>query len=434
MKYTPTIGMEIHVELQTKSKMFCGCPSNHFKIKPNTHTCPVCLGLPGALPVPNKKAIDWTILAGLAINCSINKISKFDRKHYFYPDLSKGYQISQYDQPLCEKGFVNLDSGGKININRIHLEEDTAKLIHKTIKGKKVSLVDFNRSGVALMEIVTEPDITSGKQAKEFLKKLHSILKVLKISDCSMEKGSMRLEANISLSKTAKLADYKIEVKNLNSFKFVEQAINFEIKRQTKLLEKGIKPKQETRGFNSKTKSTFSQRIKESAEDYRYFPDPDIPPMHFTDKDIAEIKSKLPKLPDQQIKELDLPNHLAKLLVKKPTYLDYFNNHLSDAKKLKLSSEKFANFIINKKINISKPCKPQLIKLTKSIDVGPAILLEVIKENPEVVKKFKTGKTNVIGFLVGQVMKKTKGQANPKQAQKQLLIHLQGPSLQATSQ
>ena len=421
MKYKPTIGMEIHVELQTKSKMFCSCPSNHFKIKPNTHTCPVCLGLPGALPVPNKKAIDWTILAGLALNCNIAKVSKFDRKHYFYPDLPKGYQISQYDQPLCQKGFVNLDSGSKININRIHLEEDTAKLIHKTINGKKVSLVDFNRSGVALMEIVTEPDISSGKEAKEFLKKLHSILKALKISDCSMEKGSMRLEANISLSKTDKLADYKIEVKNLNSFKFVEQAINFEIKRQTELLEKGIKPKQETRGFNSKTKSTFSQRIKESAEDYRYFPDPDILPMHFTDKDIDLIRKQLPKLPDQQIKELDLPNKLAKLLVKKPSNLKYFKTHLPDAKKLELSSEKFANYIINQKIDITKPVKPQLKKLTQSTTVSEDILLQVIKENSDVVEKFKSGKTNVIGFLVGQIMQKTKGQANPQQAQQQLL-------------
>ena len=419
MKYKLTIGMEIHVELDTNSKMFCGCPAKHFQIKPNTHTCPVCLGLPGALPVPNKKAIDWTVLTGLALECKINKESTFDRKHYFYPDLPKGFQLSQYDDPFCVNGKLELDSGKIIRINRVHLEEDAGKLIHSNLKGKKVSLVDFNRSGVSLMEIVTEPDITSDAEAKDFLKKLRDIIRALKVSSCDMDKGSMRLEANISLNPSPK--PYKVEVKNLNSFKFVEQAINYELKRQKKLLEKGITPKQETRGFNSKTKTTFSQRSKEAAEDYRYFPEPDIPPIVLTENDINTIKKLLPKLPDQQIKELELPEDIAKLLVSKSKNLKYYKGNLTKATDLGLDEKKFANFIINKKINIDKPVESQLKNLTQSKTADQDLINEVIKENPEVIEKFKAGKKSVIGFLVGQVLKKAKGQADPKQTQISLL-------------
>ena len=424
MNLKPVIGMEIHVELDTKSKMFCGCPAEHFQVKPNSHTCPVCLGLPGALPVPNKKAVDWTILTGLALDCQINKESTFDRKHYFYPDLPKGFQISQYDDPFCINGKLKLDSGKVIRITRAHLEEDTGKLLHRNLKGKKVSLVDFNRSGVPLMEIVTEPDIESGVEAKEFLKKLRDIIRALKVSTCDMEKGSMRLEANISL-KGEGIKPYKVEVKNLNSFKFVEQAINFELERQTKLLEKGITPIQETRGFNSKTKTTFSQRSKEAAEDYRYFPEPDIPPIVLSETDIVDIKKLLPKLPDQQIKELDLPENIAKLLVAKPKALAFYKTNLKLATKLGLTSKKLANLIINQKLDISKEAKPQLERLTRSDAVDQEIIKKVLSQNPEVVKKFKAGKTSVIGFLVGAVMKATRGQVDPKQAQKSLLKKLQ---------
>ena len=423
MNLKPVIGMEIHVELDTKSKMFCGCPAEHFQVKPNSHTCPVCLGLPGALPVPNKKAVDWTILTGLALDCQINKESTFDRKHYFYPDLPKGFQISQYDDPFCINGKLKLDSGKVIRITRAHLEEDTGKLLHRNLKGKKVSLVDFNRSGVPLMEIVTEPDIESGVEAKEFLKKLRDIIRALKVSTCDMEKGSMRLEANISL-KGEGIKPYKVEVKNLNSFKFVEQAINFELERQTKLLEKGITPIQETRGFNSKTKTTFSQRSKEAAEDYRYFPEPDIPPIVLSETDIVDIKKLLPKLPDQQIKELDLPENIAKLLVAKPKALAFYKTNLKLATKLGLTSKKLANLIINQKLDISKEAKPQLERLTRSDAVDQEIIKKVLSQNPEVVKKFKAGKTSVIGFLVGAVMKATRGQVDPKQAQKSLLEKL----------
>ncbi len=419
MNLKSIIGMEIHVELDTKSKMFCGCPAQHFQVKPNTHTCPVCLGLPGALPIPNKKAIDWTILTGLALECQINKESTFDRKHYFYPDLPKGFQISQYDDPFCINGKLQLNSGKTVQITRVHLEEDTGKLIHKTINNQKVSLVDFNRSGVPLMEIVTEPDINSGTEAKEFLKNLRDIIRTLKVSSCDMDKGSMRLEANISL-KGEGIKPYKVEVKNLNSFRFVEQAINYELERQSKLLKKGIIPQQETRGFNSKVKTTFSQRSKEAAEDYRYFPEPDIPPIVLSDKEINAIRKKLPKLPDQQIKELDLPENTAKLLVKKPKALNFFKENIKLAMKLGLTNQKFANFIVNQKLDISKSAEAQLKKLTQSVSVDDSLLESVIKQNPEVVKKFKAGKTSVIGFLVGEVMKISKGKADPKQVHQQL--------------
>jgi len=290
------IGLEIHVELKTKTGMFCGCSTDHFGKPPNTNTCPVCLGLPGALPVPNKKAIDWTIMVGLSLNSRVNLESTFDRKHYFYPDLPKGYQISQYDDPFCQGGFLILTSGKKIRITRVHLEEDTAKMQHVTANGAKLTLVDFNRSGVPLVEVVTEPDISSGGEAKEFLKKLRDIVRGLDVSDCDMEKGSMRLEPNISWSESPdKLANYKVEIKNLNSFRFAQTGIDYELKRQKELLDKGEKPVQETRGYNPKSRQTFSQRVKETSADYRYFPDPDIPPIVLTKEYVKSLREKLPR-------------------------------------------------------------------------------------------------------------------------------------------
>jgi len=423
-KLFSTIGLEIHVELKTKSKMFCGCPADHFQVKPNTHTCPVCLGLPGALPVPNKTAIDWTIMIGLALDCQINHESTFDRKHYFYPDLPKGFQISQYDDPFCQQGYLTLDSGKKILINRVHLEEDTAKLIHKKINNKDVTLVDFNRSGVALVEIVTEPVVTSGNEAKEFLKKLRDILRRLQVSDCDMEKGSMRLEANISLTADAKhLAEYKVEVKNLNSFRFVDQAINYEIERQTSLLEQGITPTQETRGYDDLKKQTFSQRIKEAAGDYRYFPEPDIPPIVLSKEYVENLRKQLPKLPETETAELvqrfHLNNSTAQLLVKDAVKLAYFKKYLTEIEPVKL-----ANLIINKKIDLTKP----LLLKTAAQAVDLKIIEKVIRENADAVAKYKAGKTSVVGFLVGQVMKQTHGKVDPKQAQQELLKHLRGVS------
>ena len=420
----PTIGLEIHVELKTKSKMFCGCPVDHFQVKPNTHTCPVCLGLPGALPVPNKTAIDWTIMIGLALDCQINHESTFDRKHYFYPDLPKGFQISQYDDPFCFKGKLALNSGKVVRITRVHLEEDTGKLQHQAINGKKVTLVDFNRSGVPLMEIVTEPDISSGEEAKEFLKKLRDIIRSLGVSDCDMEKGSMRLEPNISWSESAdKLTNYKVEIKNLNSFRFAQAGIDYELKRQKEILDRGETPVQETRGYNPKLRQTFSQRIKETSADYRYFPEPDIPPIVLSKEYVENLRKQLPKLPETETAELvqrfHLNNSTAQLLVKDAVKLAYFKKYLTEIEPVKL-----ANLIINKKIDLTKP----LLLKTAAQAVDLKIIEKVIRENADAIAKYKAGKTSVVGFLVGQVMKQTHGKVDPKQAQQELLKHLRGVS------
>jgi len=419
-KFYPTIGMEVHVELKTKSKMFCSCPADHFAKQPNTQTCPVCLGLPGTLPVPNQQAVDWTILIGLALNCSINSVSEFDRKHYFYPDLPKGYQISQNDKPISHDGWLTLENGKRVLIRRAHLEEDTAKMIHKKVNGQDVTLVDFNRSGVPLVEIVTQPMITSGAEAKEYLKKLRDIIRALDVSDCDMEKGSMRLEANISLTlDPKKLANYKVEVKNLNSFRFVEQAINFEIERQTKLLQQGIIPEQETRGYDDINKRTYSQRHKETAENYRYFTDPDIPPMIFSKEKIKAIKAQLPKLPEQLAEELVNNFHLniftARLLARDKRKQAYFYKYKQD-----LNPVKLANMIVNKKIDLTKP--PPINQATGKVD--PQLVSEVIKNNQAVVAKYKAGKTEILGFLIGQIMRLTKGKINPQQARQELINQL----------
>ena len=291
--YKPTIGLEVHAELNTRSKMFCSCANDPNEKRPNYQICPICVAHPGTLPVANEEAIKKVIKAGLALNCKIAKDSKFDRKNYFYPDIPKGYQISQYDQPFCEKGYLEIN-GRKIGITRIHLEEDTGKSIHP--ENADYSLVDYNRAGMPLMELVTEPEITSGQEARAFAEELQLILKYLGVSDADMEKGLMRVEVNISVSKTKKFGT-KVEIKNLNSFKVVQKAIDFEIARQTEVLEGGGMVVQETRGWHDKKEITFSQREKESAHDYRYFPEPDLPPLHFEKKYIGEIKATIPELP-----------------------------------------------------------------------------------------------------------------------------------------
>lgn len=420
MKLQPVIGLEIHVELKTKTGMFCGCSADHFGKKPNTNTCPVCLGLPGALPVPNHQAIDWAIMIGLALNCEINLISSFDRKHYFYPDLPKGYQISQYDDPFCHHGYLLLASGKKIRITRVHLEEDTAKMQHKVINGKKVSLVDFNRSGVPLVEIVTEADISSGEEAKEFLKKLRDIIRSLEVSDCDMEKGSMRLEPNISWSESPeKLNNYKVEIKNLNSFRFAQAGIDYELKRQKEILDGGEAPVQETRGYNPQQRMTFSQRVKETSADYRYFPDPDIPPIVLTKEYVEKLRENLPKLPERLIEELVNNFHLsintAQLLVKDPSKLAYFNKYVKN-----INPQVLANQIVNKKINLTKP--PQLKTVGEAID--PQIIERALQENADAVAKYKGGKISVLGFLVGQVMRLTGGKVDPNEVRKLFLVKL----------
>jgi len=428
-QYTPVIGLETHAELKTKSKMFCGCKNDPFGAdKPNIYTCPVCLGMPGALPVANKKAIEWTIKLGLALNCKINLFSKFDRKNYFYADLAKGYQISQYDIPFCYDGEIET-SEGKIGITRIHLEEDTGKLLHKTIDGKKVSLIDFNRSSVPLIEIVTEPDIKSAAQAKEYSKKLRDIIRYLDIGNCDMEQGEMRLEANISLrSEDEKsLPNYKVEVKNINSFRFVEQAIKFETERQAKILNKGEIPAQETRGWDAKNSVTFSQRSKEEAEDYRYFPDPDLPPIQFTKEQIENIKNSLPELPEAKTarweKKYKIELRFALPLASKRKRAEKLDDVWTECEKQKVNANELAKAIVNKKFkfDLGDDAKTVVTKFkqatqTDDIDEGEleAAIKKILATNPDAVIKYKDGKVQIVGFLIGQVMRELKKKVDPQ--------------------
>ncbi len=332
----PTIGLEIHFESKTKSKMFCSCFNDPDEKKPNHNVCAICTGQPGTLPVINEEAINNIILTGLALNCEIANHSKFDRKNYFYPDLPKGYQISQFDLPLCKNGYldIHLDDGEnkRIRINRIHMEEDTGRLYHSPDGS---SLVDFNRAGVPLMELVTEPDINSADEAKKFGQELQTILRYLGVSDADMEKGQLRCEVNISLSDTDKLGT-KVEIKNLNSFKVVERSIEFEIKRQTEIIEKGDKVFQETRGWHDTKQITMEQRSKEDAFEYRYFPEPDLPPMNISLEKIDEIRGRLPELPEQKRlrfkEEFGLDDKSVEFFVKDVELGNYFENVVSEIK------------------------------------------------------------------------------------------------------
>ncbi len=485
MKYIPTIGMEVHVELKTESKMFCGCKNGLGEEKePNIDICPVCTAQPGTLPVPNRKAIEFVQLAGLALNCRLNLNSKFDRKNYFYPDIPKGYQISQYDQPFCENGYLevetrliaSLQKPKKIGITRIHLEEDTGKLVHP--KGAGYSLVDFNRAGVPLMELVTEPDIETTEEARIFCQKLQQICRYLKISDADMEKGHMRCEVNLSLHKEGedKLSGTKVEVKNINSFKFAEKAIAYEIERQTELLEKGEKIAQETRGWDSQRNVTFSQRKKESAHDYRYFPEPDIPPFKFTAEYVESLKRKLPELPDQKVKrfieEYNLSQENVSVITGDYNLAQYFEGvaseinekincgeceadkekavklaanymvselqkHLiakgEEIKNIKITPENYAEligFVADGKISSSAAQTvlaemyqtggdpSQIIEAKNLMQMSDAgdlekIVEEVLKKNQKSVVDYKSGKENALKFLVGQAMSVSKGKANP---------------------
>ena len=412
-KVTPIIGLEVHVELTTKSKMFCACPADHFGKEPNSQTCPVCLGLPGALPVPNKQAIEDTIKIGLALNCEVNENNHFDRKQYFYPDLPKGYQISQYDQPLCHDGYLTLDSGKKIRILRVHLEEDTGKLQHTTIGSEKVSLVDFNRSGVPLVEIVSEPDLSSSEEAKEYLKKIHAIVRQLGVTSADMEKGQMRLEPTVNLNVAGHFTPL-VELKNINSFNFAVTALEYEIKRQLSEWQKtGVektKSNKTTRGYDSVKKITFPQRLKEEAKDYRYFPEPDIPPLIISPTAVAEIKSALPLLPEAiigQLTALGVKMNDAKILSKDKTALAALRANSG------LDQAKLANLIVNKKIDLAADIEPQFTRLTQIGETDAAKLAplidQVLMENPQIVEDYKKGKITVLGFLIGQVRRTAPG-------------------------
>lgn len=460
------IGLEVHVHLKTKTKAFCGC-STEFGNEPNSQVCPVCLGFPGSLPVLNKQALDYAIKVGLALGCSVQEYTKFDRKNYFYPDLPKNYQISQYDLPISINGFLDIDAEGKqkrIRIKRAHLEEDAGKLIHKEDR----SLVDFNRTGIPLLEIVTEPDINSPQEAHEYLVNLKSILEYLEVSDCDMEKGSLRCDANISLRKKgAKELGVKTELKNMNSFKGVKDALTYEVERQTEALNEGKPMLQETRLWDEAQMITISMRTKEGAQDYRYFPEPDLPPFIISKNQLDKIKASIPELPKQKLarfmKDYGLSEYDAKLLVSYKKTADYaeemFNNKdclnkkaaanwligpfaaLASSNNIEISAVIPAKDavelidLVEKQVISNLTGKAVLEKMHATGETASAIIEkenlaqisdtkaleadieEVIKANPQSVEAYKSGKANAVMFLVGQVMKKTGGKANPKVVQ-----------------
>jgi aspartyl-tRNA(Asn)/glutamyl-tRNA(Gln) amidotransferase subunit B len=464
MEYEPVIGLEVHVQLNTKTKLFCNC-STEFGAEPNSNTCPVCMGYPGVLPRLNKEALEKAILVGLALNCKVARYTKFDRKSYFYPDLPKGYQISQYDMPLNYEGYLEFEMPDgtikKVRIIRAHLEEDAGKLIHSG----NVSYVDLNRAGVPLVEIVSYPDMFSVDEAYYYLQTLRNTMKYIGVSDVNMEEGSLRVDANVSVRRKGdtKLGT-KVEIKNMNSFNFLRKALEYEIKRQISLLEKGERVVQETRLFDVESGKTFTMRTKEEAEDYRYFPDPDLPPVVLTDEYIESLKRKLPELPYQKykrfIEQYNLPKYDASILTESRELADYFEeavkHYKGDPKKvsnwimsevlryLNETNKEITDFTVKpyqiaellrlmdeNKINIkiAKTIFPEMIQTGKDaskiveerglIQVSDEGQIEeicklVLQENPAEVEKYKSGKTNVIGFLVGQVMKKSQGKADPK--------------------
>lgn len=438
MTFTPIIGLEVHIELSTQSKMFCGCPADHFAKEANTQVCPVCLGLPGALPFANREAINRVVSFGLAMDCAIANFSKFDRKHYFYPDLPKSYQISQYDLPFCSNGNFEIkkDTGELFiaNIRRIHLEEDTAKMQHSTVKGQRVSLVDYNRSSVPLMEMVTEPDFHDADTVVSFLKEVQKVVRYLGISSADMEKGSMRLEANISMAQVGyrELPNYKVELKNINSFMFLKKALEAEIRRQTAALTNKEELVQETRGYDELHDKTVSQRIKEEAADYRYFPEPDLPPVTFTPEAISALREALPELPNAKrnrfIAVYDMAEDYAEILTRERARAEYFERAVELAKEHQLTSKQISNAMINQHLDTEHLEPASLVlflatALKKEYSADSEVeeaVQEVIKQNPDVVEKYKNGKVEVLGFLLGQTQRILKGKGEPKQIQSTL--------------
>lgn len=464
--YEPVIGLETHVQLQTKSKMFCGCSASYAGAEPNTHVCPVCLALPGVLPVMNQEAVEYAFLTGLALNCEIPEASKFDRKNYPYPDLLKGYQISQYDLPFSVNGHILVEIDGdtrRVGITRAHLEEDTAKLIHKHANGASYSLIDVNRSGVPLLEIVSEPDMRSSAEARAYLQKLRLIVQTLGVSTGNMEEGAMRCDVNVSLRPVGSTAlGVKVEVKNLNSARSVQRALEYEIERQSRLLDEGQRVAQETRGWDDDRGVTVSQRSKEEAHDYRYFPEPDLPPVFVSREWITELRSRLPELPDARREryqhEFELSRYDATQLTsslavsrfferatalsaKPKTVANWIQGELFrilrerdvEIENTRLTPEHLAELLtLIDEGTISQGIAKQVFEETASAGASPRAIIaerglvqisdtgelervvaEAIAANPQAVADYRQGKKQAMGFLTGQIMKSTRGKANP---------------------
>ena len=473
--YEVVIGLEVHAELSTKTKIFCSCPTE-FGGEPNTHTCPICMAMPGALPVLNEKVVEYAVKAGLATNCEISRNSKNDRKNYFYPDLPKSYQISQFDKPLCQHGYVNIDLDGevkRIRLTRIHIEEDAGKLNHDEFG--RGSLVDLNRAGVPLIEIVSEPDIRSAKEAETYLRKIKSILEYIEVSDCKMQEGSLRADVNVSIRKKGETKfGTRTEMKNMNSFRSIVRAIEYEVDRQVDIVEEGGTITQETLRWDDVSGKTFPMRDKEDAQDYRYFPEPDLLAIRLSDEYIQNIKENLPELPESRrkryIEEYGISERDSNLLTA--------SKHLSDlfeaAEKICKNPKAVANWllsdvsrILNEKemeadaIPFTEEDLAELITLIDQGTISSAIakkvleemfekeekkpskiierngwvqisdegaikevVLKVLANNPQSVSDFKAGKDKALGFLVGQAMKETKGKANPKMLNEMFLEEL----------
>ena len=472
--YEVIIGLEVHAELSTKTKIFCSCPTA-FGAAPNTHTCPICMAMPGTLPVLNEKVVEYAVKAGLATNCEISRNSKNDRKNYFYPDLPKSYQISQFDKPLCEHGYVEIEINGekkKIRLTRIHIEEDAGKLNHDEFGGG--SLVDLNRAGVPLIEIVSEPDLRSAEEVEQYLRKLKSILEYIEVSDCKMQEGSLRADVNVSVRKKGETKlGTRTEMKNMNSFRSIVRAIEYEVDRQIDVIENGGKIDQETLRWDDVSGKTFPMRDKEDAQDYRYFPEPDLVAIRLSDEYIENIRKELPEMPESRkaryISELHLSEKDSNYLTSSKALSDIFektgkicknykavcnwlnsdiarilNEKEIEPEQIPFTAEQLAELVelidagtisssIGKKVLdelFENPRSPKdIIKEKGWIQISDEnaikdVVLQVLSANPQSIADFKAGKDRALGFLVGQAMKATKGKANPQMLNKMFLEEL----------